>query len=1204
MDLISGWSDDKYVYLAERVEGRVRVRRFPAKWSAFFTGLDDADRLALQRSREVVGLSIQGEHTRVEFRDRWTRRDIVERLTAGARQHQIPLEILEADVNPLRRFLSDYGQVQISSDLRVAWFDLETDSRCSFVQATEKGLARILCWSVTTLVDGDARLVATGLLEADHDAAERALIEALLEAVKDFDVLLAWSGSGFDFPVLEKRAQHVKARVNGKMPEWHRWSFLDALEVFKKYHAHVHESGTEKTSYKLDSIAQAVLGEGKHKFEAARTWEAWVAGGPARRQLLEYNVQDSLLMPKIEAKTGYVALHLAVCVVTRCFPDDRSLMASQQGDGFLLRLGYDHGHFWPTKRHTDEIERYAGAFVMEPTKTGIIGNVHVADFASLYPSIIRSWNISPETVASATDPEPPGGVCRLPYETQVRFIRGVRGMFPLALDELVSRRAVYSKRQDEAEPGSPEWERYKRLSGAYKIVANSFYGIMGSPFARFYNAQAAEAVTQTGAWLIKHVGAVSGKYGLDAFYGDSVTGDRVVVLRDPRGYTRLIPIEELWAMFAHEGVTASGKDYAEPIGWHALARDATGVEGWFRLCKVLKHVVSKPTWRLTTKHGQTEVTTDHGIMVDGREMGPEEFVRSDARFTCVRAPLESQLGRIDLLDWVGDFVYQSPYRGSVVERRFVEWPEDRQWLVLSDGNRTREPVRVRRFYHTGTDEWRALLRLVAAYASDGSASLLGVTTRSRSMLSFCKADLAWQQQLAADLRLVSTAEVFGPHWSDTTYVVRSGTATMASMFAALGGVGSFNKRLPSFFFHLDQQSYEEVVRALEKGDGSVEECGALSFTSTSQQLIAGVSYLLSQRDVSHGFSFREDKHAWTLRTRCTPERDGRYSIKSQVSDNQEPVAVYDLEVEGAHTFVDGVGRVLLHNTDSVFVTGDGDMFTKVVAKLNGTWKPMLDRLSAQQCHLKLEFEKSFSRIVLVSAKRYIGRFSRYKGKAASGAKIEVKGLEYKRGDTLALARDMQKELIDILMGDVEPTVEVCREFVAKWRERVLVGELTIDEIVLSQSVKALDEYSLRYTSARCQGGKGKNRCTYVFATGTTVLSGRLQKCPSCGTERKVTTQPAHVRVARMLADRGEEIRPGTRVEYLIVSKAGEKIVAVPARDPGAIEKIDRGYYWLTRIYSPTQRLLEAAFPEEDWAEVKKRASRKKSAVQTFVEANI
>ena len=69
-----------------------------------------------------------------------------------------------------------------------------------------------------------------------------------------------------------------------------------------------------------------------------------------------------------------------------------------------------------------------------------------------------------------------------------------------------------------------------------------------------------------------------------------------------------------------------------------------------------------------------------------------------------------------------------------------------------------------------------------------------------------------------------------------------------------------------------------------------------------------------------------------MRTRPTgTERPNRQRVL--VSRRKaEDEWVYDLTVEGAHTFVDGIGRVLLHNTDSIYVKGptkaEFEAFTK------------------------------------------------------------------------------------------------------------------------------------------------------------------------------------------------------------------------------------------------------------------------------------
>src|SRR5438128_584344 len=109
---------------------------------------------------------------------------------------------------------------------------------------------------------------------------------------------------------------------------------------------------------------------------------------------------------------------------------------------------------------------------------------------------------------------------------------------------------------------------------------------------------------------------------------------------------------------------------------------------------------------------------------------------------------------------------------------------------------------------------------------------------------------------------------------------------------------------------------------------------------------------------------------------------------------------------------------------------------------------------------------------------------------------------------------MQKELIGLLLAELVPTAEDLQAFVARWRERVLFGELSVDDIVLSQSVKALGEYKERYTARLCSGkAKGAKRCGYDFG-GIDIDDDAEEdeKCPRCGTLRKKASPPAHVRV--------------------------------------------------------------------------------------------
>jgi DNA polymerase elongation subunit (family B) len=796
MDFVSAWERDDFVHLIERKDtGDIITRRVPARWTMFIDGVDDEDRAELGRDPRVVGVNVAGDYTRIDFATRWGRREILDALDK-ANAKGAGVGIYEADVGPIRRLLSDEARIQIDPNPRLGFMDLETDSRKTFAEM-KRGHARILSWAVA---NSDQEMWSE-VLDEDSDAAEVALLKSIIGVLTQFDCVLAWNGSGFDFEVLESRCE-----VLGVNFPHQRWTWLDHLQVFKKYNMHSDGGGEQKSSFKLGHVAMYLLGEGKDEFDASKTWEAWEAGGEERERLLKYNEKDTLLLPRIEAATGFLSLHLAVCHICRLFPDTESLNATAQGDGFLLRLGDEHGFRWATKRRIESGPKFKGAYVMEPTKLGAIDSVHVADFAGLYPSIMRTFNMSPDTKVNPkewTDPDPAtDAVCKLPNRNTF-FETSRDGMFRIALNELVEKRAEYTAAMKAETPGTEKHSHFKRLSGAFKIVANSFFWITGSPFSRFFDVEIAEGVTQTGRWLLEQVIAASKDAGLDPFYGD---------------------------------------------------------------------------------------------------------------------------------------------------------------------------------------------------------------------------------------------------------------------------------------------------------------------------------------------------------------------------------------------------------TDSVFVQGDGEKFREVVVQLNTEWADRLKPFGIiDEHHIDLDFEKSFKRLIMVSAKRYAGRFEMYKGKAsAPDASHEVKGLEFKRGDTIRLAREFQSEVVTELLRDELPEVQEMMERVAKWKAHVLEDELPLADFIITQSLsKPLNEYKSRFTKDSCE------KCGHDF--GTSLPEGP-EKCRKCKTERKKVSPPAHVRIALEMRERG--ITLDGRVAYVIGAPDSEKskdkkIRPMLATDPDVYEKIDRNYYWDQRVNPAVARVLDRVYPGIPWADSSAdvRERRKGSAIE-------
>jgi DNA polymerase elongation subunit (family B) len=555
LEVVNAFVDGGQLVILHREGDELKEIRRTPEYSFFVKTNELPSELArsLRNSRGVRAMTEEGEFTRIVWGDQWIRRDMLWGKRDGERRIQSPIQALnvdtfEGDVDPVRRFFTDTG-ARVAAPRR-GFFDLETDSRVKF---SEKTRARVLSWALT---DANGEKLWSAVLREFSDTAERDLLEEFFDRAKAFDQLLAWSGDGFDFPVLKGGRKEGPGRIDrlGLNVDPRRWLWLDHLKLFKKMNTAA-ESGEEKTSLKLNAVAFALLGEGKDEFDASKTYEEWEAGGERRARLLRYNEQDTRLLPKIEAKTGSAALFDVLADVCRVLPDSRGLAPTQQMDGFMLRLAMERGFHFSTKEWADdggeggEEDQFRGAYVLHPRtvenskgehgerwtreqaaewraangmKNGIARNVHVADFASLYPSIILTWNMSPDTKvknAPINGPIPPG-TCRSP-STGISFYTDRIGVLPAALDTMIRLRKEWNDRKAKCAPGTPEFNEADRRSTAYKVAANSFYGVLGNKYSRFYDREIAESVTQNGVWLIKRTIAEAEARGMAVVYGDT-----------------------------------------------------------------------------------------------------------------------------------------------------------------------------------------------------------------------------------------------------------------------------------------------------------------------------------------------------------------------------------------------------------------------------------------------------------------------------------------------------------------------------------------------------------------------------------------------------------------------------------------------------------------------------------------------------------
>lgn len=437
------------------------------------------------------------------------RRDVVQHLIDKN------IEPLEADVTPVDRYIYDH-KIEFGKP-RVAYYDLETDGRGGWERLDTHQIL-----SVAYHLPGEDEvkcLIASGLNPED----ERGLLQKFLDTIAGkADVLVGWNSEAYDDTVLKARCKIRELR-----PNWRIINFLDLMTVFKKYYLR-DDSGTGvRTSYKLDNIAKTVLGIGKlEEGLGAKTHELFAKD---QEKLMAYNKQDVKILVELEKKLKYIDFQNTLSNICNRFLSNYALKSAYLVDGFILNHAAKHSQIHYGLKHgldpsDDEIKKkITGAIVRDPV-IGLHEGICDLDFSSLYPSIILSFNISPETYCGQGVAKIAGDKFAIAFNGAV-FSKEEPGIVPtvtkIALEERQSWKDTAARLEREGKEDSPEWYAARQRSDVWKVLANSIYGCISASHTRYFNRNIGEAITISGQAINKKVWELAKLKGIPVVYGDT-----------------------------------------------------------------------------------------------------------------------------------------------------------------------------------------------------------------------------------------------------------------------------------------------------------------------------------------------------------------------------------------------------------------------------------------------------------------------------------------------------------------------------------------------------------------------------------------------------------------------------------------------------------------------------------------------------------
>ena len=330
----------------------------------------------------------------------------------------------------------------------------------------------------------------------------------------------------------------------------------------------------------------------------------------------------------------------------------------------------------------DILSKYINYLKENPVKYAI----SALDFSSLYPSLIMTYNLSPEYLILDENykreiENKNYNIHNIKFEYNYEDYLGEKkskdiiawtvrhneknkenkmfGLYPTILRDLFKQRTemkkdliFYKDKKEHIEKYETNYlnsAEYKEClfkikyadtkQKALKVFMNTFYGEMGNKLSPLFQLPLAGGITSAGQYNLLLVKKYVEDLGHNVYYGDSVIGETPIVVRYKKKYIQLISIKDLcWENSSYRLCDSysqyyinksNGKEFIRPNLFFSEAIEVYTDNGWSKIKKTIRHKTTKKLYRISTLNSIITVTEDHSLLNENKEkIKPEDCMEN------------------------------------------------------------------------------------------------------------------------------------------------------------------------------------------------------------------------------------------------------------------------------------------------------------------------------------------------------------------------------------------------------------------------------------------------------------------------------------------------------------------------------------------------------------------------------------------------